>query len=599
MDSKLINKLAKSWTFSQAILGCVVLYLWAEAMMAAATRVVVGGAPVGASAVMFALLLPIFWLLVYRFYNVIGFFRSVRVAVVNFSFLALGAMVGVLIQQEDVNQPTSPAAVHELVALGELTSIEGAAASPAAKRAYQQFESFREAESFFLYHLANNIGLRWAIGFDGAQAGDEEQIQQMLSNLDYRLPEISARFGQEKAVAIRSQSETGLRTRAKNAEIRQLESRLNDSLFSLFVVADNLDLRRAYRSDWYSMMWAILFCGVLVSVLRNGVSYLLKRNKWGFAVTHFGVLLIIIGGLIGRTTEIRGLVNLNIGKYTSEYQTWSRQPKTFYYNPNSAQEGDKRFALKLEDFRADQHDVLDIIYVNANEDGQWSQEFDLDNQPKLRVFAGLEQSYDYPIDDLKGEPAFRLEVLEYHPQTTIVRDDTTGRINSYAPIANADFFDPSSATIKLKLMGLNENGAFDSQEIDLHAGGEGDGIPFSYFGPDQERRVVWLRFREDRDPGGMPLEWQSKLTILEFDDQGKPFKVAEGDVRVNDYFMHGGYRFFQTNHNPADPTYSGIGVVYDPGISWVLWGLYCVMSATAFIFLIMPIIQGAKTRGTN
>ena len=111
--------------------------------------------------------------------------------------------------------------------------------------------------------------------------------------------------------------------------------------------------------------------------------------------------------------------------------------------------------------------------------------------------------------------------------------------------------------------------------------------------------MVWLRFREDRDPGGMPLEWQSKLTILEFDDQDKPFKVAEGDVRVNDYFMHGGYHFFQTNHNPADPTYSGIGVVYDPGISWVLWGLYCVMSATAFIFLIMPLIQGAKKRGAN
>jgi cytochrome c biogenesis protein ResB len=97
----------------------------------------------------------------------------------------------------------------------------------------------------------------------------------------------------------------------------------------------------------------------------------------------------------------------------------------------------------------------------------------------------------------------------------------------------------------------------------------------------------------------MPLEWQSKLSILEFDEHGHPVEVAGGEVRVNDYFIHGGYRFFQTNHNPNDPTYSGIGVVYDLGLPLVLWGLYCVMFATAFIFLIMPLIKGSKTRGQD
>ena len=34
------------------------------------------------------------------------------------------------------------------------------------------------------------------------------------------------------------------------------------------------------------------------------------------------------------------------------------------------------------------------------------------------------------------------------------------------------------------------------------------------------------------------------------------------EIRVNDYFHHDGYRFFQTNAIPQLPNYSGIGVVY-------------------------------------
>jgi hypothetical protein len=600
MLRKEINKLANSWTFKQAFVLCVLLYLWAMALMSAATSVVNNGAPATASACMFALLLPMFWLLVYRWYHVLSFFRSVRVAVTNMCFLALGAMIGVLIQQEDVSNPTPQGAVQELVALGELQSTDAMTqVSDDARLAYSDFKGFREAEAFFIYHLANNIGLRGLLGFDGEQAGDEEQIQEMLANLDTRLPEIEARFGEEKSIAIRSQSETGLRTRAKNSEIYQLEQRLNDSLFSLFVIADKLDMRRAYRSDWYAMMWTILFFGILSSLLRNGFKFLLKKTKWGFAVTHTGMLLIIIGGLIGRTTEIRGIVELNIGQNKSAYKSWSAEPLSFTYNPTFAEAGDPTFALQLDDFRADQHDVLDIIYVSSDGTGGFRQEFDLDKQPQLRVFEGLKQSYDYPIGNLRGDAAFSLEILEYAAQTTVVREQESSAIVSYTELTDTTFFDPAPATIKLKLTGIGEDGENYSEEVFLHAGGDGDGIPFSYFSEDGTRRIVWLKFHEDRSPGSMPLEWQSKLSILEFDEDGNAQTVAQGAVRVNDYFVYAGYRFFQTNHNPNDPTYSGIGVVYDPGINWVLWGLYSVMSATAFIFLIRPLIYGSKIRGTK
>ncbi|MDP6964203.1 MAG: cytochrome c biogenesis protein ResB, partial [Planctomycetota bacterium] len=439
-----------------------------------------------------------FWSLVYRWVNVIAFFRSVRVSVVNMCFLALGSMVGVLFQQEDVNSPIPAGGVDELVAIAEAGGDYADSPSNRAKWAYRHFEGFREAQTFFIYHLANNIGMRSLLGFEGESAGNEEQIQSMLSNLEARLPELAARFGQEKAVAIRSQSETGLRTRAKNAEIRILEQRFNDSMFSLFVIADRLDLRRAYRSDWFSMMWVILFFGLLSSLLRNGFSYLLKKNKWGFALTHIGMLLIIVGGLLGRATEIRGLVNLNIGSHTDRYQTWTRKPMSFVYNPVFADENSKSFTIKLEDFRADQHDVLDVVYVKSDSDGQWRQEFELDEQPRLRVFEGLTHSYDYPIDNLNGKPAFELEVLEYSPQTKVERDVETGSILSYKALTNANFFNPAPATIKLKVSGPTEEGDLRSEEYFLHAEGDGDGVPFSYFAPDGVQRIVWLRFREDR-----------------------------------------------------------------------------------------------------
>ena len=102
-------------------------------------------------------------------------------------------------------------------------------------------------------------------------------------------------------------------------------------------------------------------------------------------------------------------------------------------------------------------------------------------------------------------------------------------------------------------------------------------------------RELVLVFREQSE--GLPIEWQSRLQVLELDTSGQSWTpVADSAIRVNDYFHYKGYRFFQTNHDPRDPTYSGIGVVYDPGIPFVLTGYYLVMFGTAVVFLIKPLI---------
>jgi hypothetical protein len=100
---------------------------------------------------------------------------------------------------------------------------------------------------------------------------------------------------------------------------------------------------------------------------------------------------------------------------------------------------------------------------------------------------------------------------------------------------------------------------------------------------------------------GFPFEWRSVLSIYQKDADGKLYKVdlgpeSEREIRVNDYFYYRGYRFFQTNAIPELPTYSGIGVVYDPGIPIVLFGMYTIILGTVLAFTVRPIAEAYGKR---
>jgi hypothetical protein len=109
----------------------------------------------------------------------------------------------------------------------------------------------------------------------------------------------------------------------------------------------------------------------------------------------------------------------------------------------------------------------------------------------------------------------------------------------------------------------------------------------------------WVRFYENE--AGFPFEWRSVLSIWEDDGKGGLKEVdtgpeSEREIRVNDYLYYKGYRFFQTNADPDRPTYSGIGVVYDPGIPIVLYGMYTIIVGTILAFVVRPIAQAYGKR---
>jgi hypothetical protein len=107
----------------------------------------------------------------------------------------------------------------------------------------------------------------------------------------------------------------------------------------------------------------------------------------------------------------------------------------------------------------------------------------------------------------------------------------------------------------------------------------------------------YLRFFGNTE--ALPFEWRSVLSVWGKDAGGKPYEIdlgpeADREIRVNDYFHYKGYRFFQTNANPEFPSYSGIGVVYDPGIPVVLLGMYLTIVGTALAFVVRPIFERRK-----
>ncbi|MCA8978754.1 MAG: magnesium transporter [Planctomycetes bacterium] len=98
-----------------------------------------------------------------------------------------------------------------------------------------------------------------------------------------------------------------------------------------------------------------------------------------------------------------------------------------------------------------------------------------------------------------------------------------------------------------------------------------------------------VSLNDDRDGDG-ERDWAGPLRLV---DRGSE---RDREIRVNDYFTHGGFRFFQTNAIPEIPTYSGIGVVYDPGIEPVLFGMYTIILGTVIAYIVRPIVQSRRER---
>ncbi|KAA3607782.1 MAG: hypothetical protein DWQ01_11890 [Planctomycetota bacterium] len=403
------------WSFPKAMLGILFLALWTEVMVTLATKanVETGSSKWPYAIGFFFSVLPLLALAVYRWPLVFSFFRSVKVGVTNLIFIGLAAILGVLFHQEDPNFPIPKGGVEQLA---EWESQEGPW-SYEARMAYRNYLDFRGAQATFVYHMLEGRGLG-LLGFDASV--DYQFVDTQMEELRPKLPPIERRYGEEFAKSLEASSERGWLTRQENADIKRLETAWDDTWFTLFVWADRLDLIRTYKADWFASLWVILLFGVFSNTFRGGWRRLLRPNKWGFVITHAGVILVILGGFHSRLTERRGMLNIRRGESKAVFQLYSGKKHAFVRPGLFGETEETPFVVRLDGFRADYHDVLDVVYVKQEGDS-FEREFAVRN-PVHRIYEGKVLRFDYgdSKDHPEGgggkRPFLQIEVLEYLPQ---------------------------------------------------------------------------------------------------------------------------------------------------------------------------------------
>jgi hypothetical protein len=175
-----------------------------------------------------------------------------------------------------------------------------------------------------------------------------------------------------------------------------------------------------------------------------------------------------------------------------------------------------------------------------------------------------------------------------------------------APVIQGPHFDPSFYSkdptgARIRVTTDPGTPKEKSQIVDMASTRQG--FADAWLSPDQRFYLSYY----DNDKV-MPFEWRSVLSVWDHDADNKLYKKDVGpewerEIRVNDYFYYrppglfsAGYRFFQSNADPQFPTYSGIGVVYDPGIPVVLLGMYLTIVGAILRFIIRPIVESYGRR---
>jgi hypothetical protein len=83
--------------------------------------------------------------------------------------------------------------------------------------------------------------------------------------------------------------------------------------------------------------------------------------------------------------------------------------------------------------------------------------------------------------------------------------------------------------------------------------------------------------------------WKSRIKIIE---NGAVMK--EQVIEVNDPLTYKGYRFYQTDFDPKNPNYSGIGVTSEPGLYVIYGGFYLLVIGIFLMFYRDPKKKGPK-----
>ena len=322
---------------------------------------------------------------------VVGFFRSFRVGVTLVLLSTLAVMIGVLVPQiegfEDPEVRVDLEREHEKAQL----LMEHGAIPAAARNQHTQYEAYRWAEGYFLWNLLHLYGV------------GRGKAEPLSAGLEEQLEALGRRYGPEEQENRRKRYLSGARQRVDNPEIGAWIREHEDLLWRSFRIATLLELNRTYKSSWFASLLILLFLSILTNTLRTPPWRWLSLDKAGTILSHLGMMVLLVGGLVSNMATDRGILQLDLDDPEPQDTYWR------HFDPRKASR--MPFGVKLDHFARRDWKALEVLFPDAPRGL---------SVPRFTLWEGREIDLDFR----EGEagvlrPALRLRVLALHEQARV------------------------------------------------------------------------------------------------------------------------------------------------------------------------------------
>lgn len=288
---------------------------------------------------------------------------------------------------------------------------------------------------------------------------------------------------------------------------------------------------------WWFIFPVVLFSLNLLVCFLNRLS--LKARSLGSIISHFSILIILLGALIGAFCGRKGIIQISSGQEVDSFMT------------RSGKQVNLGFSIRLDKF----------IYSE-----------NIDPKEKLLVYPPQKEGVcdlqeaiariptEVGTESVLGDTGYRVRILRYLPDFVI---DTSSKV------AVSRSAVPNNPAIQVELSGKDVKTFWVFARFpDIHTE---KGADFSFI-------YNWV--------GRRPKDFISEVTVLK---EGK--EIMKKDIRVNEPLSFGGYTFFQSSYDSEGLNWSGLQVGKDPGVPVVYSGFILLILGLVIIFYINPIIQ--------
>lgn len=277
------------------------------------------------------------------------------------------------------------------------------------------------------------------------------------------------------------------------------------TLYNLFAVFNFFDI---YHSFWFILLLCLL--GINLSIC-SVESLKITRSTPGLFITHFSLVIILLGALISTLLSQKGFMGLSEGEVKDIFFIGDKQQKL-------------NFKLFLERFVIQWHEPESHQLVVYFEDENRRQTYSVRLQEECRV-----RGTDYSFVALRYLCDFFID------QNGICKNKSER---------------PDNPALLIQI-----NHPSHSEKRWIFAK-----FHFSPSGKDNNIQFIY-NFKE------MIKDFQSHIKLI---DQGKT--VLSRVIRVNQPLKYKGYTFYQSSYDPDELNWTGLQVVNDPGVGWVFTG---------------------------